>query len=61
MKELKPCPFCGNKDLHLFSPTPFGTPAVWWASISCNCGIELSISTKDENEIIDKWNERIKQ
>ena len=58
MKELKPCPFCGNKDIYFLKPTPFGSPAVWIATFSCNCGMTLNVHTKNESEAIDAWNRR---
>lgn len=57
-EHLKPCPLCGNQDLHYSRPTPYGTPGVWWAEISCKCGLSLSIGTRKEKEIIEKWNKR---
>ncbi|MBQ4493321.1 MAG: Lar family restriction alleviation protein [Elusimicrobiaceae bacterium] len=56
--KLKPCPKCGNRDIYFLRPTPFGTPAVWIATISCSCGITFNIHTKDKQEAISAWNKR---
>jgi len=58
MAELKPCPFCGSKKIYFTKPTPYGSPGRWIASFCCQCGVELNVHTKNEQEAIDAWNKR---
>lgn len=54
--KLKPCPFCGSKDLHYQKPCHFGSPGVVLSSVTCcNCSAEV---LGKENEALDKWNRR---
>lgn len=54
--KLKPCPFCGSKDLYYQKPCHFGTNGYVSSSvICCNCSAEV---TGKNNEAVDKWNRR---
>ena len=49
MEEIKPCPLCGNGDLHTYVG-----PVSYW--IVCKrCGI--AISNKTEEAVIAEWNQ----
>ena len=52
--ELKPCPFCGSKDLAVECTDGVGLPYV----TCCNCGVDGAWSPT-HNEAIMKWNIRV--
>jgi len=56
-KELKPCPFCGDKSALLLSNSnATGRPA-----ILCQCGACMTVMMRDDwvgRSVIDKWNLR---
>jgi len=54
--KLKPCPFCGSKNLRVFEPGP-GEPLFW---VSCNVVDCFTIGpySKTYDEAIGKWNRR---
>ena len=53
-KELKRCPFCGNKDVYIDSKGIFG---IFYHKIKCFCGRETCYS-EDRNRLIKAWNTR---
>ena len=70
-KTLKPCPFCGNKDIEfsLIHPQYWGKPDMdywcYWEILCPECGAHmenarLDTQTWDEakEEIIELWNQR---
>lgn len=54
MKELKPCPFCGSKDLELL-----GHFSIRW--VACNSCYAESGSYDTDEEAIEAWNRRVKE
>ena len=71
-KTLKPCPFCGNKEVEfaLIHPQYWGEPDMdywcYWEILCPECGAmmdnaRLDSQTWDEakEEIIDNWNRRV--
>ena len=65
MDELKPCPFCGEKDISIGSHWEFGE--VW--CVECHASIKLSdryfFELKDarryyRSKLIEAWNRRVK-
>lgn len=53
MNELKPCPFCGSKDVFAVP-----TDAFWGHVVSCNnCGASGPMASTEE-EAIAGWNDR---
>lgn len=54
--KLKPCPFCGSKNLYYQKPCHFGSPGVVLSSVCCcNCSAEV---TGKGNEAVNLWNRR---
>lgn len=54
--ELKPCPFCGSKDIRLGSK---GSSIGVDIYIKCNCGAKVQICEEyGEKELINRWNRR---
>jgi Lar family restriction alleviation protein len=57
MSELKPCPFCGSKDIMIEESLLLVIEQHFW----CTCG-ECLASTKEgttEKEAINIWNTRV--
>ena len=53
MAELKPCPFCGCRDIHLYG-------AEKWGTIVCH-GCLATFSQQEstcQEDIIEAWNRR---
>lgn len=57
MNELKPCPFCGSKDVEVTAFLPFGYPGISKVVTCDNCGCQGPLSST-ETEAIEKWNDR---
>lgn len=59
MSKLKPCPFCGSKNVEIIKPYP-GIPI--GRAIKCNdCRIRVGISwVCDDDMAIEAWNKRSK-
>ena len=58
MAELKPCPWCGRKDVYVswdYDPI-FGTKTF---SVDCKCGISGPLRGEKE-QAISAWNKRSK-
>ncbi len=54
--ELKPCPFCGNKDVTMGSR---GNSLGIDIYIRCECGAKIQICEEyGEEELIKRWNSR---
>jgi Lar family restriction alleviation protein len=51
-EQLKPCPFCGNKDIQCCLD---GYGNHW---VDCECGANLTASYATEKEAIEDWNRR---
>lgn len=52
MEELKPCPFCGGKDISIINHTAMG----YWASCG-PCGA-IGPTRQTEEEAVEAWNRR---
>lgn len=52
MAELKPCPFCGNTNLSVY------TFSVFCDATKGGCGASCGGETKTKEEAIQKWNRR---
>ena len=58
--KLKPCPFCGSKDVTLYEHDDFGGAFY----VMCECcgatiGTTLDNMSCDEEEIVEMWNKRV--
>ncbi len=63
-KELKPCPFCGNK------VSASGGPEEWSPTFSdpdsggspyhvrCDCGLDFCAGCVEYDEFVERWNRR---
>ena len=61
-KELKPCPFCGNNDVHISNYNI--EESKWGLDHYCpyengRMSIVISVYGKSKQEVINKWNKRI--
>ena len=66
--KLKPCPFCGNKDIQFEMPIQYNQHSVepngfvrhgWVTGISClECGCEMKANVWDEIPLVARWNKR---
>lgn len=57
MLELKPCPFCGSKDVDVGYRLPmFGENLLYYAI--CNDCQATSVHTRFEKNAIEAWNRR---
>ena len=54
MEQLKPCPFCGGKDIHIFIK---GLDKLKYASVCDNCGAR-SGRKSTKTEALQEWNRR---
>lgn len=55
--DLKPCPFCGSKDIESYQLTPGWTDPYW--RIGCpNCGCWFEVANWTEQDAIEAWNTR---
>jgi len=71
MKELLPCPFCGEGRqtcqegehwIHPFEQWRHGSRSGFWAVACTNCGVQqCTISHMSEEEAILAWNTRFNQ
>lgn len=52
-EELKPCPFCGSKDI-----LESGYQVNWITCLNCECDGPLE---KTKQEAIKAWNKRVKE
>lgn len=51
MEELKPCPFCGGKNIHIWKiSVPF---------VSCDDCLASTSCVPTEKEAIERWNRRV--
>lgn len=61
-KQLKPCPFCGSKDVSIKSVLPpggggWGGPP--WYEVTCNsCHTDIDFHSLSEINTLLKWNSR---
>ena len=55
--SLKPCPFCGSKDVHLFKVYCDYGDELWCECLNCEANAKSSFD--DEQEAIDAWNRRV--
>jgi len=59
IEELKPCPFCGGKNLYFVQSTNSNMRVECFNCLSSGPqSNENGISDKTIREIIDRWNER---
>lgn len=60
MEELKPCPFCGSKQLLIFDAPSRDGSIVWYEILhtaSTRCGV--SMMDRNKEELIKNWNRRV--
>lgn len=55
--ELRPCPFCGNKDIETKSSPWLVDDFIVWASCS-QCGASVEKENGDMDGVIAAWNRR---
>lgn len=59
-EKIKPCPFCGEDNLH-FHKEPSNDKTITWYKIihgpTVPCGVSMLDTNKDE--LIKKWNTRV--
>lgn len=55
MKELKPCPFCGGKDIIIYH-TGLLTVSSRAECLKCGCG---TYNENSDEEAIENWNRRV--
>ena len=61
--ELKPCPFCGNKNPTLEEMNSWSGEPVWFIgceNYNCYFGMSLGESFNTKQEAIEAWNTRSK-
>ena len=61
MSELKPCPFCGEKDVRIVEHTKIGeiyVPKGYY--VNCLCGARF-YSFSDKQKAIEAWNRRVSE
>ena len=57
-EKLKPCPFCGSKDVEIFEPIPKN--AVGRAIVCKNCNVRVGFPTAyDDVMAAEEWNRRV--
>jgi hypothetical protein len=57
---MKKCPFCGRIPLVLFEEEyGLGGPVIVEYYVDCMCGLVFHGLTSNEEELIEKWNNRI--
>ena len=66
MAELKPCPFCGGKEIQFLISghfQPWGSKGMdLWYRCSCyTCGNEMSDGSKTMKEAAEAWNRRMQK
>ena len=54
--KLKPCPFCGSKNITLYEHEDFGCYIV---CENCNSAMGTVNEPLDETEVIEHWNRRM--
>lgn len=54
MEELKPCPFCGGREIIIKRGK-----YVWWCKCK-HCGTESGVRVK-KREAIEAWNRRVSE
>lgn len=52
--ELKPCPFCGSKEVEVYRPEA----AAWSAVITCNACMAWGPEAKENEDAAERWNSR---
>lgn len=52
--ELKPCPFCGSKNIHVYAKNSDG----YWYMVECSSCGSRSASHHDKKSAIETWNKR---
>lgn len=58
--ELKPCPFCGSKDVHLIMAD--STCGGWSVTCKdCNVWVDHIFNAMSEKKAIELWNRRVKE
>ena len=59
--ELKPCPFCGGKNVSTFEEQFISLTTRWYVCQCEECGIFSRIDRggSTEQEAIDAWNRRV--
>lgn len=62
--NLKPCPFCGRKDVYISPFDGDNGERAWNLSHYCphddGLNIVINVYGNSEEEVIEKWNKRIK-
>ena len=58
MSELKPCPFCGEKENIKVVDTPIGNYANLFFKVVCRACGASSVLDKDRETTIAAWNRR---
>lgn len=60
MEELKPCPFCGGKNVEVTQEDCFGFDNDEWLIHCDNCGLQFGFGKqyKTKSEVIEAWNGR---
>ena len=57
MTKLKPCPFCGSKDVYFG-----GADGFWYVEDFIHClGCGVVVKEGHDGEVIEKWNRRAKE
>jgi Lar family restriction alleviation protein len=51
---LKPCPFCGSPDLHLWKSVAVGG----WAVECDDCRVIVTPLAEGKRQVMDAWNQR---
>lgn len=60
LKEVLPCPFCGEFDIEKQNFLAMVTDKYGWKSIRCDgCGCDPSFCVRTEEEAIKRWNSRV--
>ena len=57
MPELKPCPFCGNKNIKTFDDITNGLYQVICSVVANGCGAATGYH-QDKKQAIEAWNRR---
>lgn len=56
-EELKPCPFCGSKDVYFSEYDGFWTFEEYIHCLGCGVVVKEGCN----GEVVEKWNKRVKE